>query len=266
MEPRPFAVFDTLEGRQQSRYYALAAGRLVPAAEGVVAPSPAAQLAYDTLRGMLLSSAYPCLGARAAFLHEEVRFGFYEQLDDALITPGLCRDLALFVEERERLLGKFATFVACFESPSDLDAEGFERRLWGQLQRLHEGEQAYFGWDPAVSSDPQDPHFAFSFAGCAFFVAGLFGDSPRYARRFPWPLLVFNAHAQFERLRAEGKFAAFRNSIRARDTALQGGPNPALSDWGRGSEAQQYAGRQVPPGWRCPFRPNVPEEPDQERR
>ena len=33
--------------------------------------------------------------------------------------------------------------------------------------------------------------------------------------------------------------------------------NPALKDFGTQSEARQYAGRAVPPDWRCPFHPDL---------
>ena len=35
--------------------------------------------------------------------------------------------------------------------------------------------------------------------------------------------------------------------------ALQGSINPVLSQFGKGSEAIQYAGRAVAADWRCPF-------------
>ena len=80
--------------------------------------------------------------------------------------------------------------------------------------------------------------------------------SSRHARRFAWPLLVFNAHEQFERLRAQGRFEKLRALIREREWALQGSLNPNLGDFGERSEARQYAGRSVEGEWRCPFRPH----------
>jgi FPC/CPF motif-containing protein YcgG len=73
------------------------------------------------------------------------------------------------------------------------------------------------------------------------------------ARRFSHPVLVFNPHEQFTRLRAEGKFEGLRTAIRARDVALQGNVNPNLADFGTESEARQYSGRQTEPSWECPF-------------
>jgi FPC/CPF motif-containing protein YcgG len=87
----------------------------------------------------------------------------------------------------------------------------------------------------------------------AFFVVGLHPASSRFARRFAWPTLVFNAHHQFERLRSEGGYARMQEVIRARERKLQGTLNPNLGDFGVRSEARQYSGRPVQEGWRCPF-------------
>jgi FPC/CPF motif-containing protein YcgG len=104
-----------------------------------------------------------------------------------------------------------------------------------------------------VSDDPANPHFSFSFAGQALFVVGMHPESSRLSRRFRWPTLVFNPRAQFERLRAEGKFERLRTLVRDRDVALQGTLNPNLADFGERSEARQYSGRATEPDWRCPF-------------
>ncbi len=125
--------------------------------------------------------------------------------------------------------------------------------LWQQLQQLHDEDRHYHTWDPSVSGDPHAADFSFSFAGRAFFVVGLHPGSSRWARRFAWPVLVFNAHEQFEQLRAQGRFEKLQALIREREWALQGSLNPNLQDFGHGSEARQYAGRAVGGDWRCPF-------------
>jgi hypothetical protein len=47
-----------------------------------------------------------------------------------------------------------------------------------------------------------------------------------------------------------------RDTIRRRDTDLQGYLNPMVSDHGEASEARQYAGRAVPADWTPPFDPD----------
>ncbi|MBV8602546.1 MAG: YqcI/YcgG family protein, partial [Candidatus Eremiobacteraeota bacterium] len=130
----------------------------------------------------------------------------------------------------------------------------FERALWHQLQQLNELDRQWFDWDPAVSSDPHDSKFSFSFAGQAFFVVGLHPNSSRQTRRFAWPTLVFNAHEQFKALRAAGLFESLQRQIRTRELRLQGSLNANLADYGDASEARQYSGREVEPLWKCPFR------------
>ena len=107
-----------------------------------------------------------------------------------------------------------------------------------------------------MAADPENPHFAFSVAGTAFFVVGLHPNASRVARRAPLPTLVFNLHAQFERMRADGRYQRMRDTIRRRDAELQGFLNPMVSDHGVSSEARQYAGRAVPPDWTPPFEPD----------
>ena len=134
--------------------------------------------------------------------------------------------------------------------------------IWAQLQMLHDRDAPLHDWDPAVSSNPDDPHFSFSFASHAFFIIGLHPGSARLARQFPWPTLVFNPHAQFERLREEGKFEKMQEVIRQREEQLEGSGNSVLADYGTDTEAKQYAGRVVEPGWHPPFVPH-PGEPSE---
>jgi FPC/CPF motif-containing protein YcgG len=103
-----------------------------------------------------------------------------------------------------------------------------------------------------VSSDPASPTFSFSFAGRAYFVVGLSPAGTRWARTFPWPLLAFNPHAQFEELRRTGQFERMQTVIRERDTQLEGDVNPNLANFGEHTEARQYSGREVGDDWRCP--------------
>ena len=145
----------------------------------------------------------------------------------------------------------FASFIALFRGPHIDDERHFEELLWEQLREVHAADEQ--PWAPDVSDDPDDPHFAFSAAGTAYFVVGLHPKASRDARRAAVPTLVFNLHAQFEELRTSGAFPRMRDLIRARDEALQGQVNPMVSDHGQTSEARQYSGRQVSSDWQAPF-------------
>jgi FPC/CPF motif-containing protein YcgG len=176
---------------------------------------------------------YPPLGTRAA-------------------ASALATDLNAFAAvERDPM--KLRAFVAVFPRFAPRTELAFERRLWAQLQQLHERDDPAAGWDPSVSDDVDDPMFSFSFGGHAYFVVGLHAHSSRISRTFRWPALVFNPHSQFGRLRGEGRFRRIQLAIREREIAVQGSLNPNLADFGERSEARQYSGRAVEDDWRCPF-------------
>jgi FPC/CPF motif-containing protein YcgG len=206
------------------------------------------------LRTFVLDESFPCLAARGVLRRDGCTLRVYGELgDERGGNADLARDLGEFTRAPGAEGDRLISFAAAFPGTPRGDEAEFERRLWLELQKLHDSDDPSVGWDPSVSDAADDPRFAFSFAGRAYFVIGMHPDSSRIARRFPWPMLVFNAHAQFDRLRADGQYERLRDSIRARDIALQGTPNPSLADFGQCSEARQYSGRAPDEEWRCPF-------------
>ncbi len=246
--PNPFGGRDV-----RSAYAAWRGDKLVHPLEPSREPSPLAARVHEQFRAHVLGPGFSCVGARAAVNNNTYRFGLYGEFAGAATTRSLAYDLCEYARERPALGTDFASFVACFRKPAPADEGEWERLLWAQLQALHDLDRPHHAWDATVSSDPEDPAFSFSFAGTAFFVVGLHPSASRLARRFAWPTLVFNAHEQFERLRARKQFARVQEAVRARDYKLQGSLNPNLSDYGERSEARQYSGRAVEEGWRCPF-------------
>lgn len=196
---------------------------------------------------------FPCLAGKGAVRQRHCRVGLYGTLGERDAATALARDLAIFAAQPLPVGPGFVTFAAVFPDQEPSSEDEFERRLWTQLNLLHDLDDTTLGWDPTVSSDPEDARFSFSFGGRAFFIVGLHPKSSRIARRFQWPTLVFNPQAQFAQLRADGRFARLRAAIRDREVALQGSLNPNLADFGERSEARQYSGRAVEPDWRCPF-------------
>lgn len=247
--------FDDDVARAHSQYYGCSDGELVRLLE-TAPPTMFAQVAHSALRQFVLGEDFPCLGARAAFHRGSYRFGAYERLDDPDVSRGLMRDLYAFATERRGIAPNFTTFAAVFREPIPADEQHFERALWSQLERLHALDRTLYEWDSSVSDDPADPGFSFSLAGNAFFVVGMHPKATRRARRFAWPVLVFNAHEQFEDLRKNGTFEGLRRRIRERDVRLQGNINANLTDYGHHSEAAQYSGREVEGDWKCPFHRN----------
>lgn len=202
----------------------------------------------------IAGAEFPCVGAKAAANREGIRFvvarDFGSAWDDLRIMPGL-----LDIARRYRADPiPFQSLVVLFESGAPGDEQGFEKQLWARLQSLSDKDQ-WLGQrpDPRVAHDPDDPHFAMSFGGEAFFVVGLHPRASRPARRFETAAMVFNLHDQFERLRAEGRYEKLRGTILERDRKLAGSINPMLGQHGTISAARQYSGRVVDESWRCPF-------------
>lgn len=205
-------------------------------------------------RSFITDRSFPCVGAKAALKRDGMRFivarDFRSAWDDLRIMPALL-DLAGSYRTEPEL---FQSLVVLFETGAPSDEHMFEQGLWTRLQSLSDkdewlGQQA----DPRVAHNPDDPHFAMSFGGEAFFVVGLHPHASRPARRFAAPAMVFNLHDQFETLRAEGRYDKLSASILGRDLAIAGSVNPMLAPHGSISAARQYSGRAVEDGWRCPY-------------
>lgn len=209
-------------------------------------------------RAFVTDPRFPCLGGASVVRRRTYRLHVYDALGSLESTEPLARDLEAFVGETPLDAGTPLAFIAVFPQSPPANEQAFEHRLWGQLQLLNDHDDPAAGWDPTVSPDPDDRRFSFSFVGRAFFVVGLHPESSRLSRRFRWPALVFNPHAQFERLRAEGRYARYQTLIRERDVKLQGTVNPNLADFGERSAARQYSGRATEAGWKCPFHTRPP--------
>ncbi len=238
-------------GSEYSSYSEVLNEELVYAEDQERNVSGEALLAYDSFQKHVLNSEFPCLGAKASLHGNFYRYGFYETINSLNATQGLAHDLWNYARDERGFSTNYATFIACFRGPKTLDEGAWEDILWQQLQSLHECDRS--DWDDTVSSDPEDSHFSFSFAGTGFFIVGLHDGASRLSRKFGWPTLVFNVHSQFERLRDEGLFERMQETIRVKDRKLQGTLNPNLSDFGKQSEVKQYSGRAVEAEWKCPF-------------
>ena len=201
------------------------------------------------------SDAFPCVGAKSAlalghmraFNAGDIESGAHDcVLRAALISFGVAIDFDA---------PTVASFVCLFESGPVLSEARFEVALWKRLQALHDLDARHgVDWAQDVSSDPAAPDFSMSLGGVAYFVVGLHPGASRQARRFVRPVLVFNPHEQFRRLRADGRYGAMQEIVRDRDRAVSGDINPMLSDFGERGEAAQYSGRRVDAAWKCPFK------------
>jgi FPC/CPF motif-containing protein YcgG len=247
-------------GQANSCYSAWHDEKLVCANAHEREASALAQNVHNNFRALVLDPKFSCIGAKAAINGGSYRFGLYTEMNTAAATAGLAHDLWEFVREQPAFAPSLSTFIASFALPNVSNELEWERLVWAQLQSLHDLDAEFHTWDSRVSSDPEAHDFSFSFVGRAYFVVGLHPASSRYARRFPWATIVFNAREQFEQLRETNQFARMQEAIRAREQRLQGSLNPNLSDFGEASEARQYSGRALEAAWTCPFHARLQSE------
>ena len=209
----------------------------------------------EQFKAHIAQTSFPCVGAKSALakglLEIVIAFDMRSAWDDLRIHDRLIGWAETYRDDP----GGLRSLAVIFSQPSSLDEKEFERLLWERLQSFAEKDN-WLGqiYDPAVSPDPGDPHFSLSFGGQAYFVVGLHPAASRPARRFSHPVMVFNLHDQFEKLRAGGRYERMREAILERDRQLAGDITPMLARHGESSEARQYSGRMVGEDWKCPFR------------
>ncbi len=216
-----------------------------------------AESAYEDFRAHISSENFSCVGAKAALNGSLFRVGFYGEMNAPETNVVLAGDLQAFAAEQKSISTNYASFAAIFSAPAFENEKSWENSLWTQLENLHDFDRRRFEWDSSVSSDPEDANFSFSFAGTGFFIVGLHPRSSRLARQFSRATMVFNPHAQFDRLRELEQYERLQKTIRVREMKLQGSLNPNLSDFGTRSEARQYSGRAVEKNWKCPFHAQI---------
>lgn len=212
----------------------------------------------DTARQFLETierADFPCVGAKSAIARGSLSISLARDITSAWNDLQIHRELLDWSEKWRDDEEVLRSFAVVFTGPLDLTESEFETALWQRLQSLAEKDH-WLGqkYDDAVSPDPEDPHFSLSFGGEAYFAVGLHPNASRPARRFAHPAIVFNLHAQFVRLREDGRFDRMRDKIMTRDIALAGTLNPMLADHGQISAARQFSGRAVDTAWACPFR------------
>ena len=213
---------------------------------------PDAQAAFENF---VRDPEFPCVGAKSAAGTGRLKVVPARDITSAWDDLVIHRELMDWADAYRNDSEGLRSLAVVFDGPRDLTEQAFEVAMWERIQSLSDKDQ-WLGQrhDAAVSNDPDDPHFALSFGGQAFFAVGLHPHASRPARQFASPAMVFNLHDQFERLRSEGRYQRLREAILERDKKLAGDINPMLAEHGHGSAARQYSGRMVDDDWQCPFR------------
>jgi len=222
-----------------------------------LSPSPT-EAFHDYIR----SDSFPCVGAKAALVQSQITVLEAGNIHSPHRDVELYNAIKAFRDMLHRDKPIVQSFAVIFPESKPMDETVFEAAMWERLQCLHNfdaiaGEE----WAPGTQPDPDNPHFSMSIAGEAFFVVGLHPGASRPARCFRYPVMVFNSHDQFERMRKDGRFDRMKTIIRKRDAALSGSANPVLEDFGTTSEARQYSGRKTEDNWVAPFTPKTPSSP-----
>ncbi len=206
------------------------------------------------LKAFVAAPEFPCVGAKAALRRHQLEVFVAADIRRPAHDRRITETLQAFATRHDTDATVFVSQAVIFQNDRKLSESEFETYLWMRLTAFHAIDRERFRWDPNVDSDPQSPHFSMSIGGKGYFVVGLHPNASRAARRFTHPAMIFNLHAQFEKLRDEGRYETIRSKTIARDVALQGSPNPMLVRHGEGPAAAQYSGRAVGKHWKCPFR------------
>jgi FPC/CPF motif-containing protein YcgG len=199
---------------------------------------------------------FPCIAAKAALAKQHINCMVVDHMacpkDDYAILQFLYR----FIDEYRNADDFFHSAAIIFKEPVAVTEPLFDQLLWQRLQSLTNMDAQQYTFDKRVSGDPASPQFSFSLKEEALFIIGLHPASSREARRFAYPTLAFNPHAQFEQLRQDNRYNKIKKIVRKRDTAYSGSVNPMLADFGEASEVYQYSGINYNNNWQCPLKIN----------
>ena len=197
--------------------------------------------------------SFPCVAAKAAMVKEQQKIFVAGHLACPKDDKAILDFIYDFVDQYRAADSLFHSAVILFEQPTIHSEEAYSKMFWQRLQALSDMDSQFYKYDSRVSDDPESENFSFSLKGEAFFIIGLHPASSRAARRFNFPAIVFNPHAQFEQLRENRQYDKMKKIIRKKDTELDGSINPMLQDFGNASEVFQYTGQQLTNAWKCPL-------------
>lgn len=203
--------------------------------------------------GFLSDSDFPCVIAKNLADKKSINVMVAGDLacpahDDAILE--FMYDFVLQFRKKENA---FRSAAVIFTNVSSFTETEFEIRFWERLTQLRKKDAIHFKYDNRVSDDPSSAEYSFSLMEEAFFVLGLHPASSRKARQFKYPVLIFNAHAQFEEMKQTGVYEKMKTIVRKRDIKYSGSINPMLTDFGNASEALQYSGMTYDKEQKCPL-------------
>ena len=201
----------------------------------------------------LQSKDYPCIAAHDAASKQSIACLVADHMACPKDDRAILNFIYDFIDGYRKTTKGYHSVAILFSEPTNLTEEEFDTLLWQRLQSIADLDALQYRYDARVDADVTSPHFSFSLKEEAFYIIGLHPASKRAARNFSYPVLIFNPHAQFEKLRDQQHYLKMQQIVREKDKAFSGDVNPMLSDFGQLSETIQYSGRLYDENWKCPL-------------
>jgi FPC/CPF motif-containing protein YcgG len=203
--------------------------------------------------GFINEKEFPCVVAKAALARNHIKSHVASHMACPASDVSILHFLYDFVDQYRLSSEPYHSAAVIFKGPLNTNEETFDALLWERLNALSVLDKISYAHDSRVASDPEDPNYSYSIKSEAFFVVGLHPGSERRSRRFKYPALIFNPHAEFEKLRRLNRYEKLKGVVRKRDVIFSGTVNPMLDDFGNSSEAIQYSGKRHASEWKCPL-------------
>ena len=213
-------------------------------------------------KSFLRDKDFPCVAAKAALAKDHINYFVADHMSCSKDDTEILHFLYKFIDRYREATTPFYSAAVIFKGPTVPNEEAFEVFLWQRLQALSDLDAALYPYDKRVSNNPLSPQFSFSLKSEAFFIIGLHPGSKRHARQFTYPALIFNPHAEFEKLRHTDSYEKMKNIVRKKDIEYSGSVNPMLTDFGTASDLYQYSGKIYSKDWQCPLKINHARLPD----
>jgi uncharacterized protein len=201
----------------------------------------------------LSQKGFPCVAAKAALARNHIKSMVVSHMACPAQDSEVLNFMYDFVDNYRASGNSYHSAAVIFKAPLQADEKVFDQLLWQRLKALASLDQSNYPHDHRVDADPSSPRYSFSLKKEAFFIVGLHPASERKSRRFKYPALIFNPHAEFEKLRRLNRYDKMKEVVRKRDVDYSGSVNPILDDFGNSSEVNQYSGMRHDSDWICPL-------------
>ena len=196
---------------------------------------------------------FPCVAAKASVNKTNCNIMVADNIACPKDDAAILKFLYDFVDDYRNADNAFSSLAIIFKNSQPDTEDLFDTLMWQRLQALSVLDAEQYSYDKRVNNDPDSANFSFSIKEEAFFIIGLHSASSRVARKFKYPTLVFNPHAQFEAMKQTEQYNKIQKIVRKRDLYLSGSINPMLENYGTASEVYQYSGKQYDAQWQCPL-------------